>query len=130
MNTNHNLKKKLVTSALGAAAAAVAAPAVLFAGAGIAQAQNPLPPPAYTNDLFGPVAWIFDPYNGPGQVEWCTYHSNLSGQPGVLPFDAPVSVDGNTVASQLQIPGIQTGTQWDVTVTCPSNSGWSGQVSY
>jgi hypothetical protein len=42
MNTIHNLKTKLITSAVGAAMAAAAVPAILFAGAGIAQADNPL----------------------------------------------------------------------------------------
>jgi hypothetical protein len=39
MNTTHN-RKKMIASALGAAAAAVAAPALLFTGAGTAQAQE------------------------------------------------------------------------------------------
>jgi hypothetical protein len=39
MNTTHNCKK-MIASALGAAAAAVAAPALLFTGAGTAQASE------------------------------------------------------------------------------------------
>jgi hypothetical protein len=39
MNTIHN-RRKMIASALGAAAAAVAAPALLFTGAGTAQAQD------------------------------------------------------------------------------------------
>ena len=39
MNTIHN-RKKMIASALGAAAAAVAAPALLFTGAGTAQAND------------------------------------------------------------------------------------------
>jgi hypothetical protein len=39
MNTTHN-RKKLIASALGAAAAAVAAPTLLFTGAGTAQASE------------------------------------------------------------------------------------------
>jgi hypothetical protein len=39
MNTTHN-RKKMIASALGAAAAVVAAPALLFTGAGTAQAET------------------------------------------------------------------------------------------
>jgi len=115
MNTTHNRKKNLTTAGLGVAAAIVVAPAVLFAGAGTAQAA---PLVNYSNDLIGTVAHVSDPANPPGAIEFCNYHSNVAGQPFAFPFDSPVQLDGPT-PSDLQIPGIQTGTTWAVTVSCP-----------
>ena len=43
MNTTHNLKRKLITSTLGAAVAAAAVPAILLFGAGTAQADPSAP---------------------------------------------------------------------------------------
>ena len=43
MNTTHNLKNKLITSAVGAAMAAAAVPALLFVAEGAAQAAPPAP---------------------------------------------------------------------------------------
>jgi hypothetical protein len=113
MNTTHNLKKKLVVSAIGAGAA-VAAPAVLFLGAGSAQAN---PNVWYDNNLFGTVANIADPVNPAGATELCEYHSNGIAPTPPIPFDAPVELDGAT-PSQIQIPGIQTGSHWFVRVSC------------
>lgn len=115
MNTAHTRKKKLTSAGIGVAAAVVVTPVVLFAGAGTAQAA---PFVSYTNDLIGTIAHVADPSNPPGAIEFCNYHSNVAGQPFAFPFDAPVQLDGPT-PSDLQIPGIQTGTTWAVRVSCP-----------
>ena len=103
--------KKLATTV--AAAAAVTAPAALFAGVGTAQAAAP-PTVTFTTNAFGIVAHITDPGNPAGAIEFCNYSSHVSGNP----FFSPVQLSGNTT-SDLQILGIQTGTKYDVTVSCP-----------
>ena len=115
MNAGHNPEKNLTRAGVGLAAAVLVAPVVLFAGAGTAQAA---PFISYTNDLIGTIAHVSDPSNPPGAIEFCNYHSNVAGQPFAFPFDSPVQLDGPT-PSDLQIPGIQTGTTWAVRVSCP-----------
>ena len=115
MNSTLNRAKNHTTAGLGVAAAVVLAPAVLFASAGTAQAA---PFVNYTNDIIGTIAHVSDPSNPPGAIELCNYHSNVAGQPFAFPFDSPVQLDGPT-PSDLQIPGIQTGTTWAVRVSCP-----------
>ena len=107
--------KKLATTV--AAAAAVTAPAALFAGVGTAQAAAP-PTVTFTTNAFGIVAHITDPGNPAGAIEFCNYSSHVSGNPFLFPFFSPVQLSGNTT-SDLQILGIQTGTKYDVTVSCP-----------
>jgi hypothetical protein len=122
MNTN---LKKLATS--GAAAVAVAVPAALFVGAGTAQAA--LPAVSYTNDGIGTVAHVSDPNNPPGAIEFCNYSSHVAGNPFLFPFFSPVQLSGKT-ASDLQILGIQTGTLYDVTVSCPVGGTVTFQQNY
>jgi hypothetical protein len=122
MNTIHN-RKKLVISALGATAAAVAAPAVLFAGAGTAEASPQLDP--YSNNGFGTIAHIYDPANQGSET--CYYSSFDPNQPAFFPYGpTPVQLDSNSRAD-LPILGIPTNTNWLVTVDCgalkPDGSG-------
>jgi hypothetical protein len=116
MSTN---LKKLATTV--AAAAAVAAPAALFVGAGTAQAATP-PSVTYSNNAFGTIAHISDPANPAGSIEICHYSSHVKGNPFLFPFYSPVQVSGST-ASDLQIFGLQTGTAYTVKVEC--NGGGS-----
>jgi hypothetical protein len=111
---NTNLKKLATT---GAAAIAVAAPAVLLAGAGTAQAATP-PTVGWTDNGLGTVAHIADPSNQNG-IETCFYSSNVAGNPLLFPFFSAVQVSGTTPAD-LPILGIRTGTTYDVVVTCPA----------
>jgi hypothetical protein len=110
---NTNLKKFATT---GAAAIAVAAPAMLFVGAGTAQAAPPSV--TFTTNGLGIVAHVTDPANPPGAVEFCNYSSHVTGNPFLFPFFSPLELSGNTT-SDLQILGIQTGTKYDVKVICP-----------
>lgn len=50
-------------------------------------------------------------------MEHCHYHSNRWGTPGDTAYDDDFSLDGPAPSSRW-IPGIQTGTKWDVSVTC------------
>ena len=117
--------KKLTTR--GAAAVAVVVPAALFAGAGTAQAAQPAV--SYTNNTIGTIAHISDPSNPPGAIELCNYSSHVAGNPFLFPFFSPVQLSGNT-ASDLQILGIQTGTRYDVTVSCPVGGTTTFQQNY
>jgi hypothetical protein len=121
---NTNLKKLATT---GAAAIAVAAPVALFVGAGMAQAAQPSV--SYTNDAIGTVAHVADPSNPPGAIEICNYSSHVAGNPFLFPFFSPVQLSGTT-ASDLQILGIQTGTKYDVTVSCPVGGTKTFQQNY
>ncbi|MBV9091528.1 MAG: hypothetical protein JO044_16760 [Mycobacteriaceae bacterium] len=124
MNTTHNTSKKRLASAVGIAAAAVATPAALLAGAGTAQADaipdvngSPQVEVLYASNPFGLNASIVDGTNPGGVTERCHYHSNGVGTTPSDPFDADVFPNGPTPAS-LFIPGIQTGGTWTVTVSC------------
>ena len=124
MNTIRNLKK-MRTSALGTAAAAAALPALLFVGAGTAQAdanpsfwgQNDI---AVTYgggglDLF---VTIQDFNNHGGPLEDCHYHSVGVNTTPPIPFDADAFPNGSDPAAPVVILAPQLGGQWNVTVTC------------
>jgi hypothetical protein len=130
MNTTHN-RKKTIAATLGAAAAAVATPLMLFAGAGTAHADvcSPSLCVTYNNDAFGTVAHIRRPALAAGTGLNCNYHSNVSGQQLAFPFDAPVHLDGPT-PTDLFIPGIELGTKWWVSVTCDDGSSVSGPQNF
>jgi hypothetical protein len=112
MNTANN-RKKSITAALGAAAAAVAVPAMLFAGTGTAQASTLVTPE--TNALGVTVSVLSDTQWG-----WCSY-SAQPWNPGPLPvYGVPFHMEKN-INHQLWFPGIQTGTKWTVTVKCDND---------
>jgi hypothetical protein len=71
MNTTHKIKTKRVVTALGVAAAAAVAPALLFAGAGTAQADDP---------CYGSLQGSY----------YCSPASGISPQTPELPAYAPV----------------------------------------
>jgi hypothetical protein len=103
--------KKLAAAAIVAAPA----PALLFAGAGTAQAA---PSVTYNNNAFGTIANVSDPLNPAGSIEICHYSSHVAGSPLLFPYYTPVQLSGSTPSS-VQIFGIQTGTTYTVTVKCP-----------
>ena len=110
-------------------AATVAAPAMLFLGAGTAQAgmaASPQPAPGGVDVLI--QTW---PSN-PGEVApsgWCTYNASVVGNPiGKplpainVPFYLPDNGPGAWAVSRLWFPSYPTGSTWNVSVECP-NSG-------
>jgi len=111
------MKKKMIT-ALGAAAAAVAAPTLLFAGVGTAQALSWV----NTNtDAFGVTVHVHS-FGAPASSGLCFYTAvPASVPPGVIPplpvYNLPFHLQENGT-HDLWFPGIQTGTTWDVTVDC------------
>jgi hypothetical protein len=124
MNTKHN-RKRLVTSALGAAAAAVAVPAVLFAGAGTAQADTQvtiLPGVSVgipTTTTMNVAVTDKTGYNG--EYGNCLYHAvpvagtgkRLNFPPADHQFNLPKF--GTATFSFDVLP---TGTIWEVKVNC------------
>ena len=116
---------RLLAATLGVAAAVVGTTASLYTGAGTAQADSYCGPgPAethvcvtYDNPAFGTTAHVWDRENNPGHLEHCHYHSNRWGDAGDTPYDHDFTLNGPTPSSWW-IPGVQTGTKWDVTVTC------------
>jgi hypothetical protein len=111
-------RKKLVTAALGAAAAAVSAPAMLFAGAGTAQAFTWV---STNTDALGVTVHVFS-FGGPASSGTCFYTAVPANVPaGVLQplpvYGLPFQLQENGT-HDIWFPGIQTGTTWDVTVDC------------
>jgi hypothetical protein len=132
MNTTINTK--LVASALGAAAAAVAVPAALFFGAGTAQALNPASNGhlfvTYSTDPLGLVANIRDTWNKVGETETCSYQSVGTGLTPPIPFYGETQVNGPANGGPVVIPGIPTGATWNVTVNCAHGGNFSFSEVY
>jgi hypothetical protein len=114
MNTKHN-RKKSVIAAVGAAAATVAAPAMLFAGAGTAQAASTL---NTASDAMGVTVQI----QSTGSEGLCFYSAEpWFGWQTVKPlpvYKVPFYLQANQ-SHNLWFPGIQTGTTWKAKVECP-----------
>ena len=112
-----------IKAAISATAAALATPAVLFLGAGTAQASPDLA--VWTVPTLGGVNVFVKTADGPdGLSGWCTYTSTVQGDPvgkpapvfGV-PFNIPASSSHHAT---IWFPSYQTGSTWNVTVTCPN----------
>jgi hypothetical protein len=129
MNTKLNHKKSVI-AALGAAVAAAAVPAALFAGAGTAQATTEVT--ANPNDsgvtvhvkstgirLIAPLE-----VGGPGPLNEATLSSGACSYTAIPQTLGPIPVynvpftltPGGT--ANLSFSGTQTGTTWDVTIHC------------
>lgn len=125
MNTKHN-RKKSVIGAVGAAIAAAAVPAFLFAGAGTAQAFTWV---NTSTDALGVTVHVIS-FGGPASSGRCTYTAVPNGS-GVPVYNVPFYLQENGT-HDLWFPGIQTGTTWDVDVACADgvNSATTQQVVY
>jgi hypothetical protein len=114
MSTNDNRKKSAIT-ALGAAAVAVAAPALLFAGAGTAQAASTL-------DTASDPVGVTVAVHSTGSEGLCFYSAEpWFGWQTVKPmpvYKVPFYLQANQTHN-LWFPGIQTGTTWKAKVECP-----------
>jgi hypothetical protein len=113
----HN-RKRGVTA--GVAAAALAAPALLFAGAGTAQAFTWV---GTSTDALGVTVHV-QSFGGPASRGTCFYTAVPANvPPGVLPplpvYGLPFQLQENGT-HDIWFPGIQTGTTWDVNVDCTS----------
>lgn len=114
MNTTTN-RKKSITAALGAAAATLAAPAMLFLGTGSAQAASTI---STTSDLAGVTVQI----NSTGSEGLCFYTAVPAfGWTTIKPlpvYKVPFYLQ-KFQSHKLWFPGIQTGTTWSAKVECP-----------
>jgi hypothetical protein len=116
MNTNHS-RTKLVASTLGATAAM--APAVLFFGAGTAQADQLR---VHTNATFGGVTiTVADLTNPPSNLGGCVYQSTPN-TTGIPYFGPPFELNSSQRSFQWFAPGLETGTTWTIAVNC-ANGG-------
>lgn len=124
MYTANNRKKKLVAYALEAAAAALAAPTLLFLGTGTAAATpvvNPFPDIGFG----GATIHVLDVN---GQDAWCGYHAVQFGGGGV--YDSLPFFLGKDAQSDVVIwPAIPAGHQWTATVDCHYPGGISAPTS-
>ena len=109
-----HLNKKSILAAAGASIAAAAAPALLVSGAAPAHAQTGI---GTVIDPFGVTVNIHS--QGPqASSGWCNYTAMPKG-PGVPVHGLPFYLQANQ-NHQLWFPGVQSGTTWDVAVTCPN----------
>jgi hypothetical protein len=119
--STHN-HKKAITTALGVAAAAVGAPAILFAGAGSAQAQSTV---STSTNAFGVTvhikSWGAAANKSGGACTYTAIPDPSTTDPGYLPplpvYAVPFHMTPGG-AHDMWFPGIQTGTDWTVTVNC------------
>jgi hypothetical protein len=120
MSTNN--RKKVTTATLGVAATAVAAPAILFAGAGSAQAQSQV---STSTDALGVTvhikSWGAAANKSGGACTYTAIPDPSTTDPGFLPplpvYALPFHMTPGG-AHDIWFPGIQTGTDWTVTVNC------------
>ncbi|MGV0851328.1 hypothetical protein [Mycolicibacterium phlei] len=107
--------KKSVLTSLGAAVAAVAAPAMLFLGTGTAQAATTL---NTASDALGVTVEV----KSTGSEGLCLYTAEpWFGWTSVKPlpvYNVPFYLQANQT-HKLWFPGVQTGTTWKATVQCP-----------
>jgi hypothetical protein len=119
MSTTSN-RKKLIISALGAVATGAAASAMLFAGAGTAQASTTV---SATTDAFGVTIQVrsVGPGKSSGPCRYTAIPDYATTPAGKLPPLPVYNVPFDLTAGgkhNLWFPGLQTGTKWDVTVDC------------
>ena len=112
-----------IKAAISAAAAALATPAMLFAGAGTAQASPELS--VWTVPTLGGVNVFVKTADGPdGLSGTCAYTSTVQGDPVGKPvpvFGVPFTIPtAGPHHARLWFPSYQTGSTWNVTVTCPN----------
>jgi hypothetical protein len=116
--------RKLVTAALGAAAAAVAAPAMLFVGAGTAHAGGKI----WNNaDYAGTTVFIESDGKTFGN---CTYTAFPIIGFGIPPGPRPFFLPKNKVPAQLWFPGAKLNTTWNVNVRCDTGPDINATTVY
>ncbi|MFN8088570.1 MAG: hypothetical protein U0R81_06275 [Mycobacterium sp.] len=114
---------KTPLAAIGATAAALAIPAMLFLGAGTGHAAPGVA--VWTNSAPGGVdVSVQTDWGDQGLSGWCTYTSTVQGNPIGKPLPALgvpfyIAPEGPHFA-RLWFPSYPTGSNWNVTVTCPN----------
>jgi hypothetical protein len=111
---------------LGAMAATVAAPAMVFLGAGTALADHDIPLAVWGTSAPGGVN-VFVQTPADGLSGWCTYSSFVRGNPIGKPLpaiDVPfyLAPAGGVNSALLWFPSYPTGSTWDTTVSCPNGA--------
>ena len=120
MNTAHNLKRKLIASAFGAAVAGAAAPALLILGAATAHADDVTYDPSSSSGLNAHVQ------DTTGRDSLCTY-SAIPNRTSLLPLPLPPFVSppfwlpANATVSVFMPAPIAPGVTWSINVMCVGN---------
>jgi hypothetical protein len=139
MNTNTTNHKKSALAGVGAAVAAVAVPAFLFAGAGTAQAYwgiNVSPEPGgvwvHINSVCMPILSPGGPVDSPESHAQCD--ANISSGKCTYTATPPIGLPTTRVfklepagKADLWFDGIPTGTTWTVTVDCDHGTDTGSQ---
>ena len=114
-----------ILAKLGALTATVAAPAMLFLGAGTAQAGMSAKPTPAPGGLDIVVTTWANNAGGDAPAGWCLFNSAVVGNPiGKplpainVPFYLPEGRPG--ASSRLWLPSYPTGSTWNITVECPN----------
>ena len=118
MNTAHNLKRKFITSAFGAAVAGAAAPALLMLGAATAHADDVTYDPSTGIGLNAHVQ------DTTGRDSLCTYNASPNGSSllPVLPYiSPPFWLPANANVSVFMPAPIAPGITWSINVICVGN---------
>jgi hypothetical protein len=116
--------KESITAALGAAAAAVAAPAMLFVGAGTAHADGVV----WNNaDYLGTTVFVASDGQTFGH---CTYNAFPVLGPGIPPGPRNFVLESNGPPAQLWFPGVKLNTTWNITVHCDSGPDINATTVY
>lgn len=109
---------------IGATVAALAAPAMMFLGAGTSQAAGQAVAVWASSAPGGVDVFVETAAGDQGLSGWCTYTSTVQGNPVGKPAPALgvpfyIPTDGLHVA-RLWFPSYPTGSTWNTTVTCPN----------
>lgn len=114
---------KIALANIGATAAALATPAMLFLGVGTGHAAVDLA--VWATSAPGGVDVLVETAGGDhGLSGWCSYTSTVQGNPFGKPLPALgvpfyIAPDAPHIA-RLWFPSYPTGSTWNVTVTCPN----------
>ncbi|MCW1957484.1 MAG: hypothetical protein KIH64_002850 [Mycobacterium sp.] len=127
MTTNSILAK------LAAMTATVAAPAMLFLGAGTAQANMDVasrPAPGGMDVVV--TTWSNNP-GEPAPAGWCLFNSRVVGNPIGKPLpaiDVPFYLPegASPATSRLWFPTYPTGATWNISVACPNSAPQFSQI--
>jgi hypothetical protein len=102
--------------------AVAALPAILFAGSGSAEASTWV---NTSTDALGVTVHVHST-GIPASAGWCTYTAVPTNGPGIPVYGVPFYMQENGI-HDLWFAGLQTGTTWDVDISCTQGGASSTQ---
>lgn len=116
-----------ILAKIGAMTATVAAPAMLFLGAGTAQARMAAGASSAPGGVDVTVRMWSNNAGEPAPSGWCLFNSSVVGNPiGKplpainIPFYMPEAGPEQQAHSRLWFPSFPTGSTWNISVECPN----------